>query len=71
MKIAGAILCFLLSFVALLGVIDSSGVLQDAPPIHEQLVYVHPFQAGFVVFGLAGVILLYLRFRRSGTRPQP
>ena len=68
MKIVGAILCFLLSFVALLGVIDSSGVLQDAPPVHEQLMYVRPFQAGFVVFGLAGVALLVWHFR-SGRRP--
>ena len=72
-KIAGALLCFLLSFVSLLGIIDSSGVLQDAPPSHEQLAYVHPFQAGFVVFGLAGVALLVRRFRskRSPANDRP
>ncbi len=58
MKIAGAIFCFLLSFVSMLGAIDASGALQDAPPIPEQLRYETPFILGVVIFGVAGVGLI-------------
>ena len=58
MKIAGAIFCFLLSFVSLLGSIDASGCLQDAPPIREQLKWELPFAAGCAFFAVAGVGLI-------------
>ena len=65
MKFLAAIACALLSVAGLLFAIDSSGSLQDAPPIHGQTVWMLPYALGFLVFGVISVVLFVQLARRG------
>lgn len=65
MKFIAAVFCLLLSLTSLFFAIDASGSLQDAPPTHAQTMYTVPYTLGFVVFGVASLVLFLGSARRG------